>query len=94
MQRSHNLISHDFCILHTELLKYPTSRKGHNDVFSVVTGGRAPCFCDLSLGETATPACGRMRRGQGMPPQISHKKHQPGRLGTKEKTSFAQTNVE
>jgi hypothetical protein len=29
-----------------------------------------------------------------MPPQISHKKHQPGRLGTKEKISFAQTNVE
>ncbi|NVM57843.1 MAG: ribonuclease H-like domain-containing protein [Desulfobacterales bacterium] len=75
-------------------IKYPTSQKGHNDAFSVVTGGRAPCFCDLSLGETAAPACGRMRRGQGMPPQISHKKHQPGRLGTKEKTSFAQTNVE
>jgi hypothetical protein len=53
--------------------------------FFGVTDGRALCFCDLYVGETAAPACGRMRRGQGMPPQVSHLKHKPVRLGTKEK---------
>jgi hypothetical protein len=61
--------------------------------FSGVTDGRAPCFCDLPVGETAAPAWGRMRRGQGMPPHVSHLKHQPVRLGTKEKVSWPHKNA-
>ena len=35
--------------------------------FSEVTGGRALYFRGLSVGETAGPACGTMRRGQDSP---------------------------
>jgi len=66
--------------------------------FSEVTGGRAPSFHDLSVGEAPAPsACEgnggggkftRLRRRQrrpGFPSQISRRKDQPGRLGTQEK---------
>jgi len=33
------------------------------EFFSEVTGERAPSFRGLSVGETAGPACGTMRRG-------------------------------
>ncbi len=57
-------------------------------LFSGVTDVRALCFCDLYVEKTAAHACGRMRRGQRMPPQVSHLKHKPVRLGTKEKASL------
>ena len=40
--------------------------RGQED-FSEVTGGRAPSFHDLSMGETAAIPKGGMRRGQNSP---------------------------
>ncbi len=42
--------------------------------FSEVTGGRALYFRGLSVGETAGPACGTMRRGQDSPTDKSLKR--------------------
>jgi hypothetical protein len=44
-----------------------------------VTGGRAPSFHDLSMGETAAPSLSRgMRRGQNSPVDKSSEKTSPG----------------
>jgi hypothetical protein len=75
----------------------PTSERA--GTFSGVTGGRAPSFHDLSVGEAPAPLpqevenggggkFTRLRRRQrrpGFPSQISRRKDQPGRLGTQEK---------
>jgi hypothetical protein len=55
--------------------------------FSEVTGGRAPSFPDLSVGEALAPAPQERENSGGgkFPSQISHRKDQPGSLGTKEK---------
>jgi len=54
-------------------------------VFSEVTGGRAPSFHDLSVGEAPAPSVGEGNGGGGkFPSQISHRKDQPGSLRTKE----------
>jgi hypothetical protein len=51
-----------------------------------VTGGRAPSFHDLSMGEAAAPSLSRgMRRGQNSPVDKSSEKTSPGAFGTKEK---------
>jgi hypothetical protein len=51
-----------------------------------VTGGRAPSFPDLSVGEAPAPSRGEENGGGGkFPSQISRRKDQPGRLGTQEK---------
>ena len=54
--------------------------------FSEVTGGRAPSFRDLSVGEALTPAPQERENSGGgkFPSQVSHRKDQPGSLGTKE----------
>ena len=54
-----------------------------------VTGGRAPSFHDLSVGEAVAPdLLDRENSGGGKcPPQISHRNDQPGSPGTEEKTS-------
>jgi hypothetical protein len=44
-----------------------------------VTGGRAPSFHDLSMGEAAAPSLSRgMRRGQNSPVDKSSEKTSPG----------------
>jgi len=55
--------------------------------FSGVTGGRAPSFHDLSVGEAPAPLPQEAENGGGgkFPSQISRRKDQPGRLGTQEK---------
>jgi hypothetical protein len=54
--------------------------------FSGVTGGRAPSFHDLSVGEALAPSEVEGNSGGGkFPSQISHRKEQPGRLGTEKK---------
>jgi hypothetical protein len=54
--------------------------------FSGVTGGRAPSFHDLSVGEAPAPSGSEGNGGGGkFPSQISGRKDQPGRLGTQEK---------
>src|SRR4030043_87345 len=55
--------------------------------FSGVTGGRALSFHDLSVGEAPAPLPQEAENGGGgkFPSQISHRKEQPGRLGTEEK---------
>ena len=56
--------------------------------FSEVTGGRAPSFHDLSVGEAPAPrACEGNGGGGKFPSQISRRKDQPGRLGTEEMAS-------
>jgi len=56
--------------------------------FSGVTGGRAPSFHDLSVGEAPAPSeCEGNGGGGKFPSQISRRKDQPGRLGTQEKVS-------
>ena len=53
--------------------------------FSEVTGGRAPSFHALSVGEAPAPsACEGNGGGGKFPSQISRRKDQPGRLGTEE----------
>jgi len=49
-------------------------------VFSEVTGGRAPSFHDLSVGEAPAPLPKEAENGGGgkFPSQISHRKDQPG----------------
>ena len=54
-----------------------------------VTGGRAPSFHDLSVGEAAAPPQVENVGGGRTPPQVSHRKDQPGRLGIEEKISLA-----
>jgi hypothetical protein len=59
-------------------------KRNHGNL-SGVTGGRAPSFRDLSVGETAALSLSKgMRRGQA-PPQINYRKDQLGSLGTKER---------
>ena len=55
--------------------------------FSGVTGGRAPSFHDLSVGEAPAPLPQEAENGGGgkFPSQISRRKDQPGCLGTQEK---------
>ena len=51
-----------------------------------MTGGRAPSFHDLSVGEALAPSEAEGNSGGGkFPSQTSHRKEQPGRLGTEEK---------
>ena len=58
---------------------------GQGWAFSEVTGGRAPSFHDLSLGEAPAPSVREGNGGGGkFPSQISRRKDQPGRLGTEE----------
>ena len=52
---------------------------------SVVTGGRAPSFRDLSVGETAAPDLSGECGGGKTPPQINRRKDQLGSLGTIER---------
>jgi len=55
------------------------------EVFSGVTGGRAPSFHDLSVGEAPAPSAREGNGGGGkFPSQVSRRKDQPGRLGTQE----------
>ena len=63
------------------------------DALSGVTGGRAPSFRGLSVGETAAPPKVENAGGGRTPPQISRRKDQPGRLGTKEKASMTAGTV-
>jgi hypothetical protein len=66
-----------------------TERAG---AFSGVTGGRAPSFHDLSVGEAPAPSAGEGNGGGGkFPSQISRRKDQPGSLGTQEKASALST---
>ncbi len=59
-------------------------RKGW--AFSEVTGGRAPSFHDLSVGEAPATSAREGNGGGGkFPSQISRRKDQPGSLGTQEK---------
>jgi len=64
------------------LLRGGSREKGYSEV----TGGRAPSFRGLSVGEALTPAPQeRENRGGGkFPSQISLRKDQLGSLGTKE----------
>ena len=72
--------------LHRNLSRLRTSDRA--GTFSGVTGGRALSFHDLSVGEAPAPSEGEGNGGGGkFPSQISHRKDQPGRLGTKEKVS-------
>ena len=70
------------------LVKTPSTQipKEGRGAFSGVTGGRAPSFHDLSVGEALAPSEGEGNSGGGkFPSQISHRKEQPGRLGTEGK---------
>jgi hypothetical protein len=60
---------------------------GRTGVFSGVTGEMAPCFRDLSVGETAALSQSKgMRRGKNSPKDKSQKR--PARSpGTQEKAS-------
>jgi len=49
----------------------PVSQKVGIDAFSVVTGGRAPFFRGLSVGETAAPPKAENVGGGKNPPRIS-----------------------
>jgi hypothetical protein len=51
---------------------------GEQGGFSEVTGGRAPSFHDLSMGETAAIPKGGMGRGQNSPVDKSSEKTSPG----------------
>ena len=64
------------------------AREGLRCLFAV-TGGRAPSFHDLSVGEALAPdPKDRENSGGGkFPSQISHRKDQHGSPGTEEKTS-------
>ena len=59
----------------------------------VVTGGRAPSFHSLSVGEALAPDPQERENSGGgnFPSQISHRKDQPGSLGTEEKILQAST---
>jgi len=65
--------------------KYPCPSK-EDEVFSVVTGGRAPSFHDLSMGETAALSLSKgMRRGQNSPVDKSSEKTSPEALERKKR---------
>ena len=67
---------------------HATSHKSERaGTFSGVTGGRAPSFHDLSVGEAPAPLPQEAENGGGgkFPSQISRRKDQPVRLGTQEK---------
>ena len=57
----------------------------NHGTLSGVTGGRAPSFRDLSVGETAAPDLSGECGGGKTPPQINRRKDQLGSLGTKER---------
>ncbi len=50
-----------------------------------VTGGRAPSFRGLSVGESAAPPKVENVGGGKNPPRISHRKDQPGALESKKR---------
>jgi hypothetical protein len=64
----------------------PHEERSRDKGFSEVTCGRAPSFPDLSEGEALAPAPQEQENSGGgkFPSQISHRKDQPGNLGTKE----------
>jgi hypothetical protein len=75
-----------FTWAHKSIVEPNLLHKEGRGAFSGVTGGRAPSFHDLSVGEALAPGEAEGNSGGGkFPSQISHRKEQPGRLGTEEK---------
>ncbi len=71
---------------HKKASLIPNRTSERDRAFSGVTGGRAPSFHDLSVGEAPAPSAGEGNGGGGkFPSQISRRKDQPGSLGTQEK---------
>ena len=60
-----------------------------------MTGGRAPSFHDLCVGEALARAPKERENSGGgkLPSQISRRKDQTGSLGTEEKTSTPFPNI-
>ena len=65
-------------------IEAPNSPVGTRGVFRV-TGGRAPYFRNLPVGEAAAPGLPGERGGGRCPPRVSARKYQSVRLGTKKK---------